>query len=502
MHGVTGVPVLDLDPDGGVTHVYTPRGSARRVFECRDPELLVSGPAGTGKSRACLEKLLIVALMNPKFRGLIARKTGVSLTATTLQTWKEHVAKEALGAGLCVYYGGSKSEPAQYRFTNGARIMITGLDKPEKIMSSEFDIIYVGEATELVPKDWEFLSARLRNGGISFQQLLADCNPDRPTHWIKSRADEGTTTMLYSQHWENPRYYEEVQPGTPGVLEEHEGKLYRLTPQGVDYLGRLDALTGVRKDRLRHGKWVAADGLVYSEWNPAIHLITKQQLGDKGRIPADWPRIHAVDFGFTNPFVYQWWCIDPDGRLILYREIYRTQRLVEDHAAKIAGYMFKHAPQLTSEQRKWCDANRGEAYAKGWLVAREPLPIRILADHDAEDRATLKKHLGIGTKAANKTVTRGIQAVESRLKLAGDGKPRLFVVSGCRIDMDKALKDAGKPTCTEDEFGSYVWPDSKPKRAEDEHPVKEHDHGMDTTRYVVADRDLKVRLRSDRDTWL
>jgi phage terminase large subunit len=40
--------------------------------------------------------------------------------------------------------------------------------------------------------------------------------------------------------------------------------------------------------------------------------------------------------------------------------------------------------------------------------------------------------------------------------------------------------------CTEEEFDSYVWPkgvDGKPVKEE---PVKEHDHGLDALRYLVA----------------
>ena len=33
----------------------------------------------------------------------------------------------------------------------------------------------------------------------------------------------------------------------------------------------------------------------------------------------------SVDFGFTNPIVIQWWAEDPDGRLYLYRELYRDE---------------------------------------------------------------------------------------------------------------------------------------------------------------------------------
>ena len=56
-------------------HEYTPRGGAVQVFERRDNEVLISGPAGTGKSRACLEKLHLMALLNPGMRGLMVRKT-------------------------------------------------------------------------------------------------------------------------------------------------------------------------------------------------------------------------------------------------------------------------------------------------------------------------------------------------------------------------------------------------------------------------------------------
>jgi hypothetical protein len=42
--------------------------------------------------------------------------------------------------------------------------MIGGMDKPTKIMSSEYDFIYVQEAIELTETDWENLTTRLRNG--------------------------------------------------------------------------------------------------------------------------------------------------------------------------------------------------------------------------------------------------------------------------------------------------------------------------------------------------
>jgi hypothetical protein len=508
-------------------HEYSPRGSAVRLFNCRDDEVLLSGPAGPGKTRACLEKMLTMALVNGTVRtdratgepirdmdgkvvqhrpfvGLIARKTHKSLTSTTLETWREHVAAEAIKGGLCVYYGGSATEPPQYRFANGAKILLTGLNDVTRVMGAEVDLVYVGEATECTPKDWEFLTSRLRNGAISFQQIIADCNPDRPTHWLKQRCDEGLCTILYAQHWENPRYFEDVGPAgstdaAPGTVEEHDGRLYRITPAGVSYIGRLDNLTGVRKQRLRHGVWCAADGLVYENWDPAVHIAeTRPKI-----IPAEWPRFWVIDFGYKNPFVCQWWAQTPDDQLVLYREIYHTGRLVEHHARLMLKQVTRIAPRikLTKEQLQLVKEKPADALEQNLLVWTEPEPQAIICDHDAEGRATLTEHLGRGTTAAKKTVTEGIQAVEARLKVRGNGKPGLILLPDSLVERDLSLKEAGKPMATVEEFGGYVWEPAGDGKAEKESPLKLDDHGVDCVRYLVAHRDLGVRFR-DRELWL
>jgi PBSX family phage terminase large subunit len=425
-----------------LTHRYEPHGAAREVLSCREDEVLLSGPAGTGKSRACLEKLHLLMLLNPGARGLIVRKTATSLTNTALITFDKHVAPEALEAGLVQWYGGSAREAAQYRYTNGSTINVGGMDKATRVMSAEYDAIYVQEATELSEGDWEALTTRLRNGRISFQQLIADCNPDTPTHWLKQRCDKGTTLMLNSRHEDNPIYFDASG---------------NLTERGTSYISKLDALTGVRLHRLRFGRWVAAEGVIYEEWDHTTHLI------DSFDVPWEWPRYWAVDFGYTNPMVIQRWAEDPDGRLYLYAEQYRTQLTVDEHAALTLS-------EVTDADGKWI----------------EPKPQKILCDHDAEGRVVFSRTIGMPTQAANKKVLDGIQAVQRRLRVAGDGKPRLFIMRDAVRDRDSHLVEAKKPTCTADEVPGYVWKDGGK-----EEPVKEDDHGADALRYLVADRDLR-----------
>ena len=72
---------------GQAQKAYGPRGGAKALFYCKDSEVLLAGPAGTGKSRAALEKLHLLALKYPGLRGLMVRKTrAVSYTHLTLPT--------------------------------------------------------------------------------------------------------------------------------------------------------------------------------------------------------------------------------------------------------------------------------------------------------------------------------------------------------------------------------------------------------------------------------
>lgn len=442
----------------GQRHTYQPFGTAVEAFKCKDPELLYAGPAGTGKSKCLIEKMHAVALKYPGMRGLIVRKTLASLGSTALVTFEEHVAKEHLANGEVKWFGGSAKEAACYRYGNGSRIVVGGMDKSMKIMSSEYDIVYVQEATELLEADWEAITTRLRNGKMPYQQIIADANPDVPTHWLKVRCDLGKTTYIRSRHEDNPVLFVQTPDG-PGALTE----------KGRAYMEKLDALTGVRHKRLRRGIWCAAEGLVYEEFDPDIHIHKQIKVP-----PISWTRYITVDFGYTNPMVVQFWAEDEEGCLYLYKELYATKTTVDQMAPLIKHHM---------------------------NLKREPRPRLIICDHDAEGRAVLERELGMSTVAAKKTVEDGIQAVKKRMRVQEhNGKPKIYLCLDAIVERDKELLDKKKPTCTLDEVVGYIW-DRGTTIAQDkgkppkEAPVKEDDHGMDAMRYMVAQRDLKARPR-------
>ncbi len=414
------------------------------MADTTSPEIILVGPSGTGKTRALLEKAHALCQQYPGARGMLVRKTRTSLTQSALIEFDAEV--RTWGDGI--RWHGQRSE---YQYLNGSVLVVAGIDDPARIMSTQYDFAVIVEATELTLNDWEMLSTRTRNSVMApWNPMIADCNPGPPRHWLKLRIDAGLTTEYTSTHEDNPRYYDHTEE--------------RFTPEGEAYLEKLDRLSGVRLLRLRKGLWAAAEGMVLDEWNPAVNLIDSSDLpvideetGEHG-IPADWPRYWSIDFGYTRPFVFQAWAEDPDGRLYLYRELYRTRRLVEEHARDILR-----------------------------LTEGDPDPMAIIVDHDAEDRATLERHANCLTLPAYKAVIPGLQAIQSRLRVQGDGKARLFILRDALEDPDLELVDAALPYRTADEIESYVWDQSPAtERSQRERPVKANDHGVDAMRYIVA----------------
>lgn len=420
------------------------RGAALDLLDYDGHEAIISGPYETGKTFAALYKLHRLLQTTPNARALMVRKTYKSIKNSAVVTYEQKVLPvppEHHDSNIRKHGGES---PEFYKYPNGARLIVGGMDNPDKFLSAEYDYIYVNQTEEISIDDWEKLTGRAtgRAGNTDTPLVFGDCNPGPPTHWIRKR--DGLP-MFESRHEDNPMLYDVVAGD--------------WTEQGRRTIAVLDRLTGLRKQRGRFGLWVAAEGQVY-EYDPAIHELERDttQMGLTGDpsspIPDGWRRFRAVDFGYTNPFVCQWWAVDPDDRMYMYREIYMSQRVVRRHSGQI------------------------NALSEGEYIET------TVSDHDAEDRATMEEN-GISTATADKRKSVGIEKVEDRLARAGDGHPRIFFLADSLVEEDSILAEGFKPIQTVDEFASYVYPDVSDGKAAKEEPIKVDDHGMDTMRYAV-----------------
>jgi hypothetical protein len=253
------------------------------------PELLIVGAAGTGKTYGILLVLHALSLQVPNLRVMVARKTRDSLTESVLPTYEQEILP-LTGHGR-ISEGIIRRIRQSYTYPNGTEWIVGGLDKPNKILSTSYDIGFVNEAIELTETDWETLQTRVGRPGRSHDLniLLGDTNPGEASHWFKRRLKEGKTPHWTSTHRDNPAMYREGE----------------WTEEGLRYLSKLKRLTGSRRARFLEGRWVVGEGAWFDAFDAATHV--SRQAGYDARFPV----YLAVDSGVHTGAV--WFQINDTG---------------------------------------------------------------------------------------------------------------------------------------------------------------------------------------------
>ena len=183
------------------------------------------------------------------------------------------------------------------------------------------------------------------------------------------------------------------------------------------------------------GQFASFYGAVYKTFNRSIHVIKPF------KIPEEWTKYRCFDFGFTNPFVCLWLAKDKDENWYVYREYYKAKTGIDEHIDTVKRFSKK------------------EQYFASWA---DP--------ENAEDRDELRK-AGIPTLLARKEVARGIETVQSKLKIKANGKPSLSIFNTC------------KNTCRE--FVTYRYPTGSSSRNPKDIPEQKNDHTLDAIRYGI-----------------
>lgn len=423
---------ITADPKTKAKGAIRLRGGNLEMLRSRDAQLILAGPAETGKSYACCIKVHLVAQRYAGAQIAMVRKTYNSITGSIGKTF------ERVTAGAKVEAVGGKF-PTRYIYPNGSTVWVGGMDNPDRVLSSERDMIYVAQAEELTENDWETLSTRCTGRGsiaknelgeLVRPQLLGDCNPAGAKHWIKTKAAKGMLKLCNTSHRDNPSLYDD------------DGN---ITEQGKRSMAVLGTLSGMRRKRLLEGIWATAEGAVYDMFDSTVHVATRP-LGDFRR----W--YLACDEGYTNPAVLLLIGEDSDGRWHVMREFYKPgvlQSVVVAQALEWFARPFANEPDERFRQIR-CE-----------LAAVDESAAGLIAD---------MVNAGIYAVGGKGRVLDGINRIQNRLKVQADGKPRYTI----------------DPSCVEhiNEFESYVWKKNASSGVTRDEPQKEHDHSMDAARYL------------------
>lgn len=211
----------------------------------------------------------------------------------------------------------------------------------------------------------------------------------------------------------------------------------------------VDAMTSVLSDEelesRRYGKFVGLGGLVYKEFDPAVHVV------EPFEVPHEWYDKISIDPGLHNPLSAHWYAVDYDGNVYVIAEHYASNETIETHADKIKEICQK----LGWEKRNgFYDALIDPAANQHTLSS-----VRSVSE--------LFYDYGILVNTnVNKDVFSGISRVKSYLRNA-KGETKLFIFSNC-TNMIREIK-------------GYFW-------GNNDSPVKKDDHAMDELRYYIMSR--------------
>lgn len=478
---------------------FEPNSWAQERFGVsRAPELLYSGHRGSSKSRTICEKADRLCREIPGARIVLSRKKREHMGKTTLVTLLTEVITPAHKAwGWAPAADGG----ATLHYPNGSEILCAGLDNPGRMLSGEFMANYTDQGEELDEEEFTAIGGSLRQrkdlrgNPIPYQQLGLAVNPGGTGHFLYQRFKPqlaGYSSSHIQRSLEPTRL--------PSGIELPAGRLLRecivaglgdnrenLPPA---YQAWLESLTGRYRERFVLGRWVAFEGSLFDQWDEGFHVRSRPAEWAEwgGYPPPSWKRVRSVDFGYSAPFVWQWWARSPEHVWWLYREIYRSQRLVAEHA-KVG--KAQEALELAALNRGIQARNQGK-----WPQA--PLLERLsfsgsYADHaDAEARAQLDG-LGFSTTPAVKDRDAGYQtlyeAITPRLNpVTNEATARCYFVRDARCEPpDPHLVHGGKPTCTWEEFPllQFKPAPTTPGKEQQEGNQKLNDHGYDAARYAL-----------------
>lgn len=192
--------------------------------------IVVYGGAGAGKSFNIAAFLLFERLLcYPSLNLLATRKVGRTIR---FSLWELFV--DLLSATEVPF--SKNSTEKRIELPNGSYIQMLGVDEPEKLKSSQYNFIWMEEATEFDLNDFEMLRLRLRRktpDGMRNQMILS-FNPVSKNNWVYAKffqQDYPDTTVIHATHRDNPfldREYVELLKN----LERENYHLFEIYAEG------------------------------------------------------------------------------------------------------------------------------------------------------------------------------------------------------------------------------------------------------------------------------
>lgn len=433
-------------------------------------EILYGGAAGGGKSYAICWDAFIRCMKYPGTHAYLFRRTYPELKQTLIAKMLQIVPKEL---------GKYRASDYVMQLENGSCIHFCHLsDEGEgllKYQGAEIHWLYFDELTHFTQPMYEYIRTRLRAEKKLGIHPVVRCasNPGGPGHsWVKAYFVDSTgigrnivEREIVSENKKTGKVAKKrirVQY-IPATVDDNP----YITD---DYRFELEQKPEKLRDALLHGKWDAFEGQAFPEFvnDPAHYadgLMT--HVIKPFPIPFNWPRYVSFDHGYSRPFSFGVWAVDPDGRVYRYKELYGCKPREPNTGLRLPpGDIGNQLAELMEPE------------------FREGIPVTGIADPAIWDRSRgmsveeqiREKFSRVIFRKGDNTRLPGKMQLHERLKFGEDGRPMLYVFENCR-DFIRTI----------------------PSLAYDDRNVEDidtdgEDHIYDETRYFLMARPLAPRV--------
>jgi hypothetical protein len=381
------------------------------------------------------------ALMLPNRRTWIVGPTYDLAEKEFRVLWNHFIIKKKFGKSKRVKKAYNKRSGEMYiEFPWQTRVECRSADHPENLVGESLDHVIMSEAAKHKKDTWErYVQAALtdKRGTATFPTTPEGFNWLYNVWQLGRNPNEPDYESWQFPSWENRVVFPEGRQD-PEILrvERTTASEWFLQEYGADFS--------------------AFVGKIYGEFQESIHVPTE---GVKFN-PA-WPSYVGYDPGFTNPFAFVFFQIDPRDNVYVWREVYKSYHQLSELLAIIRNMERPEGYHLDLAFGDAADPAAAVEIANN-LVSAYALP------------------------EAKENWREGVDMVKSFLKVQDVVTP-----AGGLVVVDEYGTPLQKPrmyidhSCTNliREFNNYRAPDTRPETNVRERAKAHDDHALDALRY-------------------
>ena len=423
---------------------WSPQPKQYLALTCPAIELLFGGAAGGGKSDFLLaDAFSRASIYKGGFRGVLFRRSFPQLEELIIRGLE-------LFGDSAVYYEQKKL----FAFRDGGFLKMRFIESDKDVYNYQgHQYSWLGwDELGQYPTDYcyRYMISRLRSAKGVPCVIRATANPGGPGNaWIKTRFIDGFDPLAIHTDPETGNTLVFIQ----SFLADNQA----LVNNDPGYERRLDALTEHERRALKFGDWDVFAGQVFSEFRKEAHMVKPFT------IPAEYVKFAAMDWGYQKPYSIGWYAVDPDGRVIRYREMYGCS---------------------PTEPNKGLKKGAREVAAAAWEYSAAEGVSTMIADpacwskiDDTTSIADSFENIGWTMVKADNARISGLAKIHELMQTIGhDGKPMFLVFNTC-YGFARTI-----PTLVCD-----------PRKPEDVDTTQE-DHIYDEVRYAVMSQIAKNPL--------